>query len=459
MALGGGVWTTQNKILPGTYINFSSVSKASAALSERGYAAMPLMLDWGPEDEIFTVTNGDFQKDSLRIFGYAYADPEMLPLRELFQYAQTLYAYRLNGGGTKASNTYCTARYSGTAGNRLKTVISRNVDDSELYDVATYYGATLVDTQTAAAASGLRDNGFVTFKTTADLAETAGVPLTGGANGAGESSAFQAFLDKIESYSFNTLGCPTDDTATINLFINFTKRMRDEVGAKFQTVIFNPLDHEKLADYEGVIEIGNTIADSDTARAGHSFAGSAAAGAAGLGSFGLVYWMTGASAGCAVNKSNTNKRYDGELTIGVDYTQAELEKAIRTGRLMFHNVNGEVRILEDIDSLVTVSDTKGDVFKSNQTVRVCDQIANDTAVLFNTRYLGVVPNDASGRIALWNDICKLHQELQSIRAIEDFDPEIVTVSQGETKKSVVCTVRNLNVVNAMSQLYMSVIIA
>ena len=61
---------------------------------------------------------------------------------------------------------------------------------------------------------------------------------------------------------------------------------------------------------------------------------------------------------------------------------------------MFHNVNGDVRILEDIDSMITVSDTKGDVFKSNQTIRVCDQIANDTAVLFNTRYLGTVPNDA-----------------------------------------------------------------
>ena len=37
------------------------------------------------------------------------------------------------------------------------------------------------------------------------------------------------------------------------------------------------------------------------------------------------------------------------------------------------------------------------VFQSNQTIRVCDQIANDTAVLFNTRYVGTVPNDASGR--------------------------------------------------------------
>ena len=164
-------------------------------------------------------------------------------------------------------------------------------------------------------------------------------------------------------------------------------------------------------------------------------------GISGLGQYGLVYWMTGASAGCAVNKSNTNKKYDGELTVDVDRTQAELEAAIKAGRLMFHNVNGDVRILEDIDSLITVSDTKGDVFKSNQTIRVCDQIANDT-----------------GRIALWNDICKLHQDLESIRAIEDFDPDSVTVEQGDTKKAVLCTVKDLNVVNAMAQLYMSVII-
>ena len=445
MALGGGIWAVQNKVLPGTYINFSSVAKASATLSERGFAAMPLVLDWGPENAVFTVTNGDFQKNSLKIFGHAYTDDAMLPLRELFQYTQTLYAYRLNGGGVKAGNNFCVAKYAGIAGNNLSTVIAVNVDDESLFDVHTYFGTTLVDTQVVATAAELVANDFVTFKNDATLEDTAKTPLTGGTNGTTEAAAYQAFLDKIESYSYNTLGCPSADTTTINLFVNFTKRMRDEIGAKFQTVIFNVYGNAKLADYEGIIEVGNKIAGYDSTIPG-------------FGEFGLVYWMTGASAGCAVNKSNTNKRYDGECTVNVDYTQAELEKAIKAGRLMFHNVNGEVRILEDIDSMVTVSDTKGDVFKSNQTIRVCDQIANDVAVLFNTRYLGTVPNDASGRIALWNDICKLHQDLESIRAIEGFDPEIVTVEQGDTKKAVVCTVRNLNIVNAMAQLYMSVII-
>ena len=357
MALGGGIWAVQNKVLPGTYINFSSVAKASATLSERGYAAMPLVLDWGPDNTVFAVTSGDFQKNSLKLFGHPYTDKALQPLRELFQYTQTLYAYRLNGGGAKATCEFCTARYSGVAGNKMFVVIAANADQPSLFDVSLYYDTTLLDMQTVDAATALKDNDFVTWKSEAVLKATAKTPLASGTNGTANASAHQAFLDKLESYSFNTLGCPSDDPTTIKLYVNYTKRLRDEIGAKFQTVIFNLSTNEKIGDYEGVIEVGSNVTGYDESIPG-------------MGQYGLVYWMTGASAGCAVNKSNTNKKYDGELTVNTDYTQAELEAAIKSGRLMFHNVNGETRILEDINSLVTVSDTKGDVFKSNQTIRV-----------------------------------------------------------------------------------------
>ena len=61
-------------------------------------------------------------------------------------------------------------------------------------------------------------------------------------------------------------------------------------------------------------------------------------------------------------------------------------------------------------------------------------------------------------MALWNDICKVYQALESIRAIENFDPDTVTIEQGDSKKSVICTVKGLSVINAMEQLYMSVVI-
>lgn len=47
MALGGGTWVTQNQVLPGAYINFVSLARATATLSDRGTCTMPLELDWG----------------------------------------------------------------------------------------------------------------------------------------------------------------------------------------------------------------------------------------------------------------------------------------------------------------------------------------------------------------------------------------------------------------------------
>ena len=156
-----------------------------------------------------------------------------------------------------------------------------------------------------------------------------------------------------------------------------------------------------------------------------------------------------------VNKSATNMTYDGEYDVDTDFTQTQLENGIREGSFMFHRVDEAVCVLTDINSFISITDEKSSDFSSNQTIRVLDQIANDIAVLFGKKYLGKVPNDAAGRISLWNDIVKHHTELQDIRAIENFSGENVTVEKGDTKKSVVVT-DYVTPVNAMEQLYMTV---
>ena len=72
--------------------------------------------------------------------------------------------------------------------------------------------------------------------------------------------------------------------------------------------------------------------------------------------------------------------------------------------------------------------------------------------------MGNVPNNGRGRISLWTDIVKHQTQLQEIGAIEDFSDENVTVSAGESKSSVVID-DVITVINAMSQLYMTVKIA
>lgn len=431
MALGGGTFTTQNKKLPGAYINFVSAARASASLSARGIVTMPLELDWGEENKVFEVTAGDIRKDSLKLFGYPYDNEKMKGLIDLFMGAKTLYAYRLNGGGAKAANAFATALYGGTRGNDLKIVVAANVDDSNKWDVTTMLGTITVDVQTVAAASDLRANDYVTFSPSAELEATAGTPLTGGTNGTVDGAAHQKYLDLIESYTYNAMGVVTKETSIKQLYVAFNKRMRDGMGIKFQCVLY-----DIAADYMGVISVKNKVTD------------------AGWNEAALVYWVTGAEGGCEVNKSCQNKAYTGSFTVEADYTQSQLEAAKDSGEFVLHRVNNDIRVLEDINTMTTVSDTQENVFKDNQTIRVIDQLGNDDALLFNIKYLGTVPNDNSGRISLWSDICSIRKQLQEARAIEDFKDSDVTVERGLTKKSVVIS-GAVTVVNAMGQLYMT----
>jgi hypothetical protein len=341
MALGGGVFVTQNKTLAGSYINIVSASKATATVGDRGVVAVPMKLGKAV-GTVITLTKAEFVKDCKNILGVEYNSDAVKPLREIFCHAVKVHIYDMGEGAT----------------------------------VSDVVGA-------------------------------------------------------FEPYDFNVLCAYTDEPAQ---YITAVKTWREDLGKKCQVVAYN-----QSVDHEGVVNVASTVSDE------------------GADAFALVAWVAGAVAGANLNESCTNMKYDGEYTIVAERTQTQLEQCIKDGEFVFHLVYGEIRVLEDINSLVTTTADKGEDFKSNQTIRVIDQIANDIAKLFNTKYLGKIPNDASGRVSLWGDIVKHHQQLQDIRAIENFDPSMVTVEQGEKKKSVV-VYDYVTPVNCMSQLYMTVVI-
>ena len=421
MALGGGTFVTiGEKKLPGSYINFVSASRATLALSERGFAAVPLVLDWGESGKVITLTAGNFQDKAFELFGFTYSSDELKPIRELFLNARTLFIYRLGSNGVKASGSLATAKHTGILGNKIKivTMAILNGETTTGYQVKTYLDNVLVDTQEVNSATATTDdltaNDFVDWIEEVDL--TAGtVNLSNGTNPTITSADYVNFLSAIEPYAFNAICYAGTDSAI-----------------KFQCVLYNYAS----ADYEGIVSVENTINNAQSGEAGN-----------------LVYWVTGAIAGCAINKSNTNKKYNGAYDVNVSYTQSQLEDALDTGKFVFHKVGDEVRVLEDINTLTTFTDEKSEDFKYNQTIRVIDQIGNDVAAIFNERYLGLIPNDESGRVSLWNDIVKYHKVLDGTRAIENFSPEDITVEKGPTKKSVV-VYDNITPTNCMAQLYM-----
>ncbi|MBD8521802.1 phage tail sheath subtilisin-like domain-containing protein [Lysinibacillus fusiformis] len=440
MALGGGPYLTQNKELPGTYHNFISAARAFVNLSDRGYVGLPIELDWGVDGDVFTVTQEDLQKDSRKIFGYEYTDPKLKGIRDVFKNAITVYFYKLAVDAVAATNDFATAKYKGVRGNDITIVIQANVDEPTKFDVKTLLANVLVDEQIAVAtAADLVANDFVVFKSNAEIAITAGTPLAGGSNGSDiTGGAHQEALDALEAYGFNTLGCLSSESAIKSLYVEYTKRIRDQVGGKFQLV------GHKLGtiDHEGVIDVQNDANRTDEEI------------------FGAVYWTVGVQAGVAVNRSNTNKRYDGEFTLDMSETktQSQLSTLLKAGKYVFHRVGDEIRVLEDVNTFTSFTVDKNEDFRMNQVIRVLDQLAIDTAQVFNNRYLGQVPNDQDGRISLWNDIGAHRMEMQRIRAIQNYNKDELTVAQGNSKKAVVVNEVVIPTV-AMSQLYITTTVA
>lgn len=429
MALGGGTFTVPNKILPGAYINFVSVARALGSLGERGIVAMPLEMDWGAENEVITIDAGEFQKEALNILGYSFADEKMKPLREVFKGASMVKLYRINTGGKKATATVgeltITSKYPGTRGNDIKVVVQANIDDESSFDVITYLGSTQVDIQTVGNVGELKPNDFVEFSGTGTLEVTAGVPLTGGENGAATGESYSTFLDKIEAEDFTTLLYAGVDEVTKSLFDSFTKRLRDDEGVKITTVLF---DYAK-ADYEGVISVKNNKE--------------------------LVYWVAGQTAGAAVNESLTNKVYDGEYEVKTKFKKREFEQFIQNGEFAFYQDGNDVRVLKDINTFTSFSPEKNQDFSSNRVIRVLDQIANDTARIFSDYYLGKVTNDDTGRELFKNELVNYHEQLLNIRAIENFNEEDIIVLPGAQKQDVIVN-EVVQPTDAMEKLYMSV---
>lgn len=430
MALGGGTFLVQNKVLPGAYINFVSRPRAMGNLGERGIVCVGMELDWGKEG-MLTVEAADFRTDSRALFGYDYLDEKMKDLRELFLHAKKVHLYRLNSGkkaAATAGNLTATAKYAGERGNAICVAVAPNVDEEGKFDVETYLGTEMVDSQTAANIEELTENGYVTFSGKGALTAAAGIYLTGGTTTAATGSAYTDFLTAAEAEDFNVLAYNGSDVTTKKLLVNFTKRMREEEGVKFVTVLHDFAE----ADHEGVISVGSAKE--------------------------LVYWIAGATAGAEVNESLTNVVYDGEYEVDVKRKKSEYIKGIQGGQFLFYEEDGKIRVLRDINTFTSFETAKNSDFSGNRVVRVLDSIANDVANIFSKYYLGKQSNNANGRNLLKAEIMAYHEQLMQIEAIENFTAEDITVEKGVEKQDVV-VYESVQPVDAMEKLYMKVEVA
>ncbi|MGE4276586.1 MAG: phage tail sheath family protein [Lawsonibacter sp.] len=441
MAMGGGTFTVQNKVLPGAYINFVSTG-STAAMGERGIAALPLELNWGPENQIWSMASGDFSGQALTVLGYDPAAAELLLIREALKRASTLLLYRVNSGGIKASATVggltVTAKYGGTRGNDIQAAVLANADDSSQVDVVTYLDGDEMDCQTVAKVGGaasLTANDYVTFNSPDTLTAAAAAGLTGGTNGEVSGTSYADWLTALEVEQFHVLGYPGTDSTVKALVAAFVKRLRENEGKKVVGVLY-----QYAADHMGILSVKNGVVLED----GTTLTGDQA-----------VAWVTGASAAAEVNESLTNTAYDGAVDVDIKYTRGQYEAAIQAGEFVFYADGNKARVLADLNTLTTFGVGVSEDWTSNRVVRVMDGWANDVAAIFGERYLGAQTNNDTGRGLFLADLVALGKEYESVGAIREFLSDDITVQQGSGTRDVVVDCA-LKPNDSMEKLYMTV---
>ena len=444
--MAGGNWASQNKILPGVYINVQSRESVAVAAGERGIVAIAKALKWGASGVVQEITPGE---DLTPYIGYDITSSEAIFLREMMKGSDVTTApnkillYRLEGtSGAEASATVgsltATALYEGTRGNDLSIIIAADPDDPTTYEIRTVIDGATVDSQIFTALSEIVDNAWIDFSASGTtITETSGTSLTGGVDPTIAATDYADFLEAREPFEFDIVIYDGSTATVISAFTQFVNRMNDTVGRKCQAVMSLG---SGTANNKYVIDVKNGVTLSD----GTNLTAEQA-----------TYWVGGTEAGAKYNQSLTYAQYPGAMSAYPKLSDSEAEAAISAGKLAFIDTFGVTKVCMDINSKTSTTPKEGAEFKKNRVIRVINQFCNDLYKEFAANYIGKVDNNDRGRSLLRGWIVGYLNEMQSNNGIQNFTAEDVTVSPGNTIDSVLVTVA-IQPVDAIERIYVTV---
>ena len=448
--MAGGTWTSQNKVLPGVYINVKSQGSINANVGDRGVVAIAEPLSWGPSGVVQTIIPGE---DLRPYIGYDVTVPQALFLREMMKGSDTtagpmrILLYRPTGtSGAKATATIgaltVNALYDGVRGNDITIIVQEQVENEGTYDVSTVIDGTIVDEQSVTDLSQLAANDWVTFSGTGTtITEDAGKALAGGTDPTVAATDYSNFLTAIEPYQFDILVYDGTDTTVIQAITQFVERISNNVGQKCQAVMAGETAANSNSEF--VIAVNNGVKlDDGTALTAQQ----------------ATWWVGGAEAGALYYQSLTYSQYPNAVEANPKLTDTQAAEAIQAGYLCFIDTFGTVKVCTDINSLTTFTVDKGQEFSKNRVMRVLMQFCNDVYEYFSNYFIGKVDNNEVGRNLLKGWIVGYLNEMQANNGIQNFDAEDVAVEPGNSIDAVLVNVA-IQPVDSIEKIYMAVTVS
>ncbi len=425
-----GEWSLSSPapIRPGFYITFQTVAAPGVAGGQFGTVGMPIVADWGPLATFTTVRTVDELDAAFGVDVGAGSATTHLAREVLIGGAKEVKLYRMEGttAATTASVTLSdqtavtpltlilTTKYKGTRGNAFRATVRANPADVLKNDLLIYEGNVLLETYTHTKndAAGLKaaindtDRGSAYVVATGTATTTFGTGLvlvtasafTGGTSATDVTSSHyltaQTAFEREGGFDVFCLdGISTDGIVESAADWAIAQNQQGNymmlvVGGDASEAAASAVTRTLDYDSEFVVSLhGDTVL---TLRDGTTSARSSAK---------LSPRVAGMIAAAGSTGSITRGEIPG-VTITTPNTKAEAEALINGGVVGLYK-RGDVVVIEDgITSFTSFRDDKDETFGTISNVRTMQQMGIDLNVLFETKFLGKVRNNAAARDAV-----------------------------------------------------------
>ena len=205
-------------------------------------------------------------------------------------------------------------------------------------------------------------------------------------------------LAQLELYKINYVSAPGCAEDEVTALVNEVKQLRDTKDRIIKAVVAN-----SRANHEGVIN----FVTSDIKVGEKTYTAQA-----------YTARIAGLLAGTPQEASVTFHSLSEVTDISTRISQAQAAALIAEGKLVLYHDGEKVKIARGVNSLVTLTNDKGDEFKKIKIVDVMDMIKDDITKTANDNYIGRVTNSYENKCLLINGINGYFEELEVAGILE-----------------------------------------
>lgn len=445
-----GTWVSQNKVRPGVYINYVFSEAELVNYASNGVLALNYTLPLNPEG-VVEITSADIKNKGLQKYGVVSGTDAYKYITTLLKYSSKLVLYSPKMTDSSKAKLNVTnefnavAKYPGVEGNKLAVEVIGNAGERQAFN--TYYNNELVAIQylddETMTLEGIND--FVEIEITgASVTATVPTLLTGGVSGTIDKTQMtSAYLDEIKNKEIEVIA------------INLTE-------ADYDFSVFEDFVNEYNANHVQKVVVVYPKTDEASASKNSEFVIAIAPQEATLSNglvmdAGMVAGYIGAKeAGADYTRDLTFDLCDDIVSI-TELGNDEIEENIKKGIMnLSYRSDRSVVIEDDINSLVLLSENQSSALKSNDTLRLLNDLSYRIVSYGENVVIGKKKVTETTLNVVKAFVIGIMNQYAEEQVIINFDSnKDVQVVFGEQPDGILCTIA-IQKTNSAKKLYFSI---